>query len=562
MIAPKKLVTTANPPQSVVRLSDGHTFVAFERAAFGTTELKLSCSSGRSIEVYFGEKLSGENRIDRAPPGTVRYRSAELAVKPGTHTYRVVVPPDERNTGDRAILMPPYIGEVVPFRYVEICGHEGVIGPGDVRQLMVHYPFDDGAASFECDNDALNAVWDLCKYSIKATTFCGIYVDGDRERIPYEGDAYINQLGHYCLDTEYGMGRATLEHFMRHPTWPTEWLLHTPMMAWEEYMYSGDADFMRAHYEDLKLRLLLDLAREDGLISVIDGEVPERLVDALHLHQPPRDLVDWPPGSFTEGGTGERDGYDMVDVKTVINAFNYRALLCMQKIASVLGKDDESAFFSARARKVAESIGALFFDDRRGVYVDGEGSSHASLHANMFNLAFGLVPEERRNSVVDFIRSRGMACSVYGAQHLLDGLYSAGEAEYALSLMTAEHDRSWLNMLTEGSTITLEAWAWKYKNNLDWNHAWGAAPANIIPRCVAGIRPLEPGFRKVSITPQPGGLQEFRCTHPTPSGPIRVDYSSGKGGPRVTISVSQGADPVVSLEAWKGAKPEVVFFSE
>ncbi|MGI6302875.1 MAG: hypothetical protein ACOX52_17715 [Verrucomicrobiota bacterium] len=55
------------------------------------------------------------------------------------------------------------------------------------------------------------------------TSFAGIYIDGDRERIPYEGDAYINQLGHYAVDREYAIARRTIEHFMDHPTWPTEW---------------------------------------------------------------------------------------------------------------------------------------------------------------------------------------------------------------------------------------------------------------------------------------------------------------------------------------------------
>jgi hypothetical protein len=32
-----------------------------------------------------------------------------------------------------------------------------------------------------------------------------IYVDGDRERIPYEADAYINMLSHYAVDSEYSI---------------------------------------------------------------------------------------------------------------------------------------------------------------------------------------------------------------------------------------------------------------------------------------------------------------------------------------------------------------------
>ena len=40
-----------------------------------------------------------------------------------------------------------------------------------------------------------------------------------------------------------------------------------------------------------------------------------------------------------------------------------------------------------------------------------------------------------------------MACSVYGSQYLLEALYKAGEADYALQLMTSDSKRSWLNMI-------------------------------------------------------------------------------------------------------------------
>ena len=59
-----------------------------------------------------------------------------------------------------------------------------------------------------------------------------------------------------------------------------------------------------------------------------------------------------------------------------------------------------------------------------------------------------------------------------------------------MSLMTATNDRSWWNMIRSGSTISMEAWDLKYKPNSDWNHAWGSAPANIIPGYMWGIRPV------------------------------------------------------------------------
>jgi hypothetical protein len=176
-----------------------------------------------------------------------------------------------------------------------------------------------------------------------------------------------------------------------------------------------------------------------------------------------------------------------------------------------------------------DAFNRLLFDEDRGRYVDGEGSTHVSLHGNMFPLALGLVPPSRLDQVADYVASRGMACSVYGAQYLLEGLYAADRAEAAYALLTDEGTRSWRHMLALGTTITLEAWDNQFKPNQDWNHAWGAAPGNIIPRFIMGVRPLAPGFARVLIQPQPGPLREARLTLPTIRGPIRVAFTHEPG---------------------------------
>jgi hypothetical protein len=95
-------------------------------------------------------------------------------------------------------------------------------------------------------------------------------------------------------------------------------------------------------------------------------------------------------------------------------------------------------------------------------------------------------------------------------------------------------------MMRAGSTITLEAWDIKFKPNLDWNHAWGAAPANIIPRGLVGLEPLEPGFTKAVLRPRPGRLESFDATVPTIRGPVEVGFRKEAGGAldlRVTVPV-------------------------
>jgi hypothetical protein len=196
----------------------------------------------------------------------------------------------------------------------------------------------------------------------------------------------------------------------------------------------------------------------------------------------------------------------------------------MAEFARILNKPAEIVDFEYRASKVKKSINEQLFNAEKGYYVDGVGTDHASLHANMFLVAFDIVPDGRLKGVLEFIKSRGMACSVYGSQYLLEALYKTGEADFALKLMTSTTDRSWYNMIKIGSTMTLEAWDMKYKSNGDWNHAWGAAPANIIPRWMWGIQPKTPGYDMVTIKPQLSNLKNCSIIVPTIKGQIKANY--------------------------------------
>lgn len=485
------------PPASVTKTGEDRLFIDFGRAAFGKLRLVLNAPpAGERIVVHLGEKLAEPGKIDRKPPGSVRYLRAEMALKPGRHTYEVALPkPDLR-------LMSPEVGAVMPFRYVELEGVSMPLEPDSIRQIAAWYPFHDESSAFSSSDKRINAIWDLCKYTMKATSFGGVFIDGDRERLPYEADAYINQLGFYACDREFSLSRYSHEYLMDNPTWPPEWKHHSVFMAWTDYLYTGDAESLAFCYDKLKAeKLLADRARADGLL------------DTKGL----RDLVDWP--------ITERDGFEMKPVNTVYNAFYARSLVLMAQIAEALAKSEDARKFQAEAARVTAAFNARLLDPATGLYVDGEGSGHSSLHANMFPLAFGLVPADRKAKVVAFVKSRGMACSVYAAQYLFDALFDEGEDAFARSLATASNDRSWTHMIERvGTTMALEAWDQKYKPNQDWNHAWGAAPANLIPRKLMGIEPIEPGFRKVAVKPRPGGLASAAIDLPTIRGPIHVEF--------------------------------------
>ncbi|PTX99539.1 alpha-L-rhamnosidase [Verrucomicrobia bacterium LW23] len=577
---------TLQSPVGVSKPGAGVLMLDFGRVAFGNLRLaaaalaKAGDVSGGEVVFHLGEALdAATGRINRTPPGSVRYARATwkwrewLAAHPHAAHAIIAPPADKRNTGPEAVALPPEWGVMLPFRWVEIEGWpEGADVPSPQpdatppiqRAAAFATTWRDDAAAFACPDAMLAAIWELCRYSIKATTFAGVYVDGDRERIPYEADAYINQLCHYAADPDPAMARETFDWLMRAPTWPTEWASHMIFIAHADWMFTGDTAWLRAalpsvqpqnrsaensplgaavalragtsRYEALKSKLLPGRERADGLIASSPGQVKRG------------DLVDWPPG--------ERDSFDFTEVNAVINAFQYRALGEMAALAEALGIAADATLYRERAATLHAAFQRAFFRPDAaggGLYADGESSSHISLHGNMFALAFGLVPAERRAAVVAYLKTRGMACSVYPAQYLLEALFEAGEADYALQLICppagTPGDRNWRHMVESGTTITWEAWDQRYKPNQDWNHAWGAAPGNILPRYVLGVRPLAPGYTRVSVRPQLGPLEWATGTVPTIHGPIHVQARRNAATGHVEMRVIAPAGVAVVTES-------------
>ena len=556
-----KYVVEKRKPLEFIKSGDAY-FMDFGKAAFATLNFYYPTKSPHTLTVHLGEMSDGK-QVNKTPPAksTIRYQKIEVNVVPGKNNYQIQIPADRRNTlPNKAIALPEGFPVLLPFRYAEIEGTQERVYSENFEQLAHFSYWEEQASAFESDNPILNQVWDLCKYSIKATTFNGLYVDGDRERIPYEADAYLNQLSHYTTDREFAMARRTIEYFMEHPTWPTEWQQHVALLLYADYMYTGNTELIERYYEPLKHKTLFELSNPEGLIS--SSKVTEEFMYKLGFKpgydKPLTDIVDWPsPNFMNSGNKGERDGFVFKPYSTVINSFFYENMKIMAEFAALLGKTQEVLDFELRAAKVKKVLNEQLFDKERGVYVDGIGTEHASLHANMMPLAFGLVPDEHIKSVVDFVKSRGLACSVYGAQFLMDGLYNAGEGDYALDLLSSTAERSWYNMIRAGSTITLEAWDYKYKVNLDWNHAWGAVPANIIPRRLWGIQPKTPGFGIASIKPQISRLKSSTIIVPTVRGPIKGKYTYN--GPRVqTFEIEIPGNMVAEFEIKRLQDQEII----
>ena len=112
-------------------------------------------------------------------------------------------------------------------------------------------------------------------------------------------------------------------------------------------------------------------------------------------------------------------------------------------------------------------------------------------------------------------------------------------------------------MLDSDATITWEAWSESVKPNLDWNHAWGAAPANLLPRYVLGAQPLAPGWSRAKIRPDPSGLNFAGGIIPTPHGPVSVDWTH-QDKFKMELKLPEGMTAAVQVPAVPGAEVVLV----
>ena len=491
----------------LTKYSNAAVLFDFGKTAYSQLEIELEANLEQTISVVLGEELK-DGWLTLVPNAFRTFQMFTLVLKKGRHTYKIEIPEYYPAYGkERPFFETPKEcgGEILPFRYVQI-GH--FYGEITCRRTSFYADIYDNEASFICADYWMANLWDFCRYSLKATSIFPCFLDGERERMPYEADTYIAMLTYLVSSAHSKIAMDTLDYFMTNGqhTWPTEWHLFVPFLVKQYMLYTGDMESVKRWLPYLPEKLLPRHRNQDGLIVQQKNTIV-------------RDIVDWPEL--------DRDNYEFGSPNFVPNAM---LVASARTVAELTG----DVSFSEYADKVRSVLRATMLKD--GLFVDNPESNHTSLHTAIFALAFNIAEKEDAPALLDFIRGKGMACSVYAAQFLLDACFQAGAEQYAIDLMRSEEKRSWMNMIRRGSTISMEAWDDEFKTNQDWNHAWGAAPANLIPRRLAGIRPVSNGFRKFVIDPKPGNIREFTLTHPTPHGSISLEYSQGK----VQFTVPEG----------------------
>ena len=482
----------------IVDKGNGNYFIDLGKEIIGGLRLTLNKSgvADSEITVLYGEELSAENTVRWKMRAGNQYKEL-WTLKDGEQTFE-------------------HFG-MKTFRYVELQNVPTAITAEDIENglkgVAIHMAFDENESYFVSDNQILNDIYELCKYTLKVTTQ-DLYVDSQsRERNVFEGDAYINQLSHYSFSRNYTASRFTNEFLTEHPTGCTDYSQINIMRFLEEYLYTGNTESISAYYNKL-CDILLDELYDATYKMVNTGGKG--------------DLVDWPTSLLDGFLVGGNNYYNIA-----VNALVYRAAMDLASIADVLENNADAEKYTAFAESIREGIMALY--DELGRFYEGRGADgsilteeNPSQHASFFPLSLGVVTDsDKIASISEFLESEGIECSVYGVQFLLTAMYAADNAQAALDMMLSTEMESWYHMIYElNATVTAECWDPSYKGNMTFSHAWGSAPGNVIVRNLCGIMPLEAGYGKAQIKPAIGNLKNVSVKVPNIKGYIYMDIDT------------------------------------
>ena len=474
-------------PVAVEQIGPGAYRMDFGRTVVGGLRLTVDGSQGDEVDIRLGEELTGN--------GAVRFQ-----MRTGNH-YR-----DRWTLADGEQTLEHFGYRV--FRYAEVHGLPESVDADAIVGIGLVYPFDKDAAGFSSSDPHLDEVWEFSRDSIRLLNM-ELYMDTpSRERRAYEGDAYLQQLAHYALDREFSLARHSTEYLYFNYTWPTEWKLTSPSAAWRDYLHTGDDSSAARYYELLRdTKTLRDFIDDRGL--VVKGRGGAHNPDAW------TDLIDWPAGL--------RDGYVFSDINTVINAYNYRAIRDLGRLAAALDRDDEATEFAAIADSSAAAINEFLYASRTGLYRDGLDIDHHALHASIFPLAFGIATEREAGAALA-LADRRIVGNIFSAAYQVEALFALGRAEDAVDLLTGDDLKSWRNMIAIGAGTTMETWDPSLKGNTTYSHPAGASPAYLIPMGLFGIDALAPAHRRFTVEPRPGGLEHAEIRIPTLSGTIEAAF--------------------------------------
>lgn len=353
------------------------------------------------------------------------------------------------------------------FRYAEIIAEDGA-EITDVYLLARHYPFALTRALRKelADSEIAKAIWELCVRSQRVGVQETIQDCMDREKGFYLGDGCYSAFANYLLTGDDSMVRKLIDDAFA-TSFITEGLVTcmdcsfiqeiaefplilADLILWH-YRASKDLNYLRKNYAKIQrvLNNYRDSYEKDGLLQNLDRWC----------------VVEWPKNYRDEYAVKIRQGEICEEPHISINAYYYRAVCCLNKMAEILGEKPY------RNQSVLQNaILDAFYDREKHIFYDGINNRHVSLPGNVFAYAFELVNDPAFDqNFLSLLAEKGEDQTfLFTSFPLLFRWAREGNLEAARRLIL--HENTWQRMLREDATSTFEGWGKDCKWNTSLFH--------------------------------------------------------------------------------------------
>ncbi|HEX7741905.1 MAG TPA: alpha-L-rhamnosidase C-terminal domain-containing protein, partial [Sphingobium sp.] len=355
------------------------------------------------------------------------------------------------------------------------------------------------------------------------------------EQLQYIGDTRIQALISYDVAGDDRLAVQALDAFdgsrvvdgLPQAAWPLNGVNSIPPFAllWVGMLHDY---WMRSPRQEVVQRNLA------GVRAVLDWYEPYVRPDGIVRSTPGWVFVDWKPG--LDGGWERKGkGPDSCTVSLIYLG----ALRQAADLERAVGDAARAAKDDAAASRVADGVQVNCWDAKRGLYADTPQKLEFSQQTNALAVLYDVAPAAERQAIMGrMTTARGIeppagvtGSSYYFSFYLARALDHAGlGAHYPAMIET------WRDLLKQNFTTWPETPAPSRSDS----HAWSAHPTSGLLTYVAGIQPAAPGFAKVRIAPQLGGLKHLDAVMAHPGGVIRARYKvrGGKLNARLDLPPS------------------------
>ena len=548
-------------PVSIKRQSNGTHIVDFGQNMVGRVRLKVKGEAGNIVTLRHAEVVGPDGALY-----TDNLRSAKQTVE-----YVL--------NGEAQALEPHFTFQ--GFRYVAVTGYPGELTHDNIQGIVIHSDMAR-AGRFESSNPRLNRLQNNIDWSLRGN-FLDVPTDCPQrdERLGWTGDAQVfAQTAAYNRHTaeffKKWLADLALEQtpegaipyvapdaigaagFMESPKFKllrsimgllvgemtdgaTGWGDAATIMPMTLYHHYGDRDFLEHNFATMQrwVDFLAGLAAKRRRVWAVPSKWldREKSDDENYILRGYMTFGDWlAPGcgfSFLPLGC--------VPATYVNTVFLAHSSSLVADAAEVLGK----ASAARRYRELSNRVRLAFQRE----YLAGERLVEDTQGALVLALAFDMVPEAAAPSLAARLNQlvieagHTIGTGFLATPHVLAVLTRYGYLDTAYRLLLSGEYPSWLYTVDHGATTMWERWnsiepdgAFGNKGMNSFNHyAYGSVGAWFY-ETIAGIKALEPGFKRFRIAPRPGGgLDHAHASVETGYGTIRSEWNRSDRGYTLTV---------------------------